>query len=104
MMNSELISISMTDLSTVSGGQPGAAPVQPPKPPPQQQQQQKKKNDYPEPNGNVVRQGGQMVDNAATGYNAARKAGCSVYESMGNAAIAFFGLPGGFGPDGKPRE
>jgi hypothetical protein len=94
MMNSKLISISMNDLSTVSGGQQGQ-PAQP--------QPQPKQRDYAEPHGNPVMQGGQMIDNAAQGWRAARQNGCSWYEALGNATIAGLGLSGGFGPDGKPR-
>ncbi|HEY1816525.1 MAG TPA: hypothetical protein VGG74_29465 [Kofleriaceae bacterium] len=97
-MNSELISISMNDLSTVSGGQQGQPAQQQ-----QQQQPQQPQRDYPEPHGNPVMQGGQMIDNAAQGWRAARQNGCSWYEALGNATIAGLGLSGGFGPDGKPR-
>jgi hypothetical protein len=44
-----------------------------------------------------------MIDNAVSAYQGARKAGASWYESVGNAAIGFFNLGGGFGRDGRPR-
>ena len=92
MMNDlEFVTVSMNDLSMVSGGVDGPQAPQPPA------------NDYPATQGNPVQQGAQMVDNAATGYRAARQAGCSWYESLGNATIAAFGLRGGFGPNGQPR-
>jgi hypothetical protein len=93
----ELATISMDDLSVVCGGQgPGGQPQQAPQP------QQQHPADY-STNGNVVQQGGQMVTNAVDAYNGARRAGASVYESIGNAAIGFFNLGGGFGRDGRPR-
>jgi hypothetical protein len=106
MMNSKLVSISMDDLSMVSGGQQGAAPAQPPAPQPPAPQPPAPRppgSDFAPVQGNVVQQGGQMVDNAAQGWNGARRAGCNWYESLGNAAIGFFGLGGGFAPNGQPR-
>jgi hypothetical protein len=105
MMNSKLVSISMDDLSMVSGGQQGAAPAQPPapQPPAPQPPAPRPGSDFAPVQGNVVQQGGQMVDNAAQGWSGARKAGCNWYESLGNAAIGFFGLGGGFAPNGQPR-
>ena len=88
-----LESISMDDLSMVTGGQQGAAP----QPPPQQHPA-----DYAT-NGNPVQQAGQMIGNAADAYSGARKAGASWYESIGNAAIGFFNLQGGFDRNGQPR-
>jgi hypothetical protein len=86
-------SISTDDLSIITGGQQGAAP-QPPPPPPAA--------DY-STNGNPVQQAGQMIDNAAGAFSGARKAGASWYESLGNAAIGLFNLPGGFDRNGQPR-
>lgn len=86
-----LETISTVDLSTVIGGADQA-------PAPQQQHPA----DY-STNGNVVQQGGQMVTNAVDAYNGARRAGASWYESVGNAAIGFFNLSGGFDRNGRPR-
>ena len=80
----DLETISTIDLSAVCGGQ------------------QQAPGDY-STSGNVVQQGGQMVDNAVSAYQGARRAGASWYESLGNAAIGFFNLGGGFGRDGRPR-
>jgi hypothetical protein len=81
-----LETISTVDLSSVSGGADQQAP-----------------GDYSANGSNVVQQGGQMIDNAVSAYQGARKAGASWYESVGNAAIGFFNLGGGFGRDGRPR-
>ena len=80
-----LETISTVDLSSVCGGADQQAP-----------------GDY-STSGNPVQQGGQMIDNAVSAYQGARKAGASWYESVGNAAIGFFNLGGGFGRDGRPR-
>ena len=77
-----------TDLSIVTGGQ-GQAPQNP-------------AADY-STNGNVVQQAGQMITNAADAWGGARKAGASWYESLGNSAIGFFNLGGGFDRNGQPR-
>ena len=105
MMNSKLVSISMDDLSMVSGGQQGAAPAQPPapQPPAPQPPAPRPGSDFAPVQGNVVQQAGQMIDNAAQGWSGARRAGASRYEALGNAAIGFFGLGGGFAPNGQPR-
>ncbi len=87
-----LETISTADLSIVTGGQGQVAP------PPAQQHPA----DYGT-NGNVVQQSGQMITNAADAWSGARKAGASVYESLGNAAIGFFNLQGGFDRNGQPR-
>jgi hypothetical protein len=79
-----LETISTVDLSTVCGGADQAP------------------GDY-STNGNPVQQGGQMIDNAVSAYQGARKAGASWYESVGNAAIGFFNLGGGFDRNGRPR-
>ncbi len=89
-MSNTLETIHHDQLMSVSGGQ-GAAPA--PVPP----------NEFKPPQGNTVQQAGQMIDNAAQGWSGARKAGASWYESLGNATIGFFGLGGGFGPNGQPR-
>jgi hypothetical protein len=86
-----LESISSADLSFVVGGQQ-AAPQQP-----------NQAADYSANGSNVVQQGGQMIDNAYGAYQGARKAGASWYESVGNAAIGFFNLQGGFDRNGQPR-
>jgi hypothetical protein len=91
----ELATISSSDLSMVSGGQQGA--------PQQPQQPANPAADYSANGSNVVQQAGQMVDNAYGAYQGARKAGASVYESIGNAAIGFFNLGGGFDRNGRPR-
>jgi len=85
--------LSTTSLSSIHGGQQApAAPAPAPG-----------GKDFAPVDGNVVQQAGKMIDNALQGYSGARKAGASVYESIGNAAIGFFGLGGGFAPNGKPR-
>ena len=84
--------ISFTNLSSIHGGQQAPAPAPAPG-----------GADFAPVDGNVVQQAGKMIDNASQGYSGARKAGASVYESIGNAAIGFFGLGGGFGPNGRPR-
>ena len=88
-----LESISMDDLSLVSGGQQGAAPQAPP---------QQHPADY-STNGNPAQQGGQVIGNAADAWSGARKAGASWYEALGNSAIGFFNLGGGFDRNGQPR-
>lgn len=86
--------LSVAHLSSIHGGAHAApAPVPPPAP----------GSDFAPVQGNVVQQSGQMIDNAAQGYEGARKAGASRYEALGNAAIGFFGLGGGFAPNGRPR-
>lgn len=90
----ELATISMDDLSFVTGGAPGQQQA------PQPQQQHPA--DY-STSGNPVQQGGQMISNAADAYSGARKAGANWYESLGNAAIGFFNLGGGFDRNGQPR-
>jgi hypothetical protein len=85
--------IDLSHLHHVTGGQ---APA------PGGQGQQPQRSAY-ETTGNPVQQGGQMVDNAVKAYQGARKAGASWYESLGNAAIGFFNLDGGFDPNGRPR-
>jgi hypothetical protein len=87
-------SISTHDLSIITGGQQGAPAPQPPA--------QQHPADYT-PSGNPVQQAGQMISNAADAYSGARKAGASWYESLGNATIGFFNLPGGFDRNGRPR-
>jgi hypothetical protein len=89
-----LATISTGDLSMVCGGQQGAQPPQ--------QQQPNPAADY-STNGNVVQQGGQMIDNAWGAFQGARKAGASWYESIGNAAIGALNLQGGFDRNGRPR-
>lgn len=54
--------------------------------------------DYVNP-GRLIQRG---VD-AYQGYQDARKAGATPYESVGNGAIRAYGLEGGFGPGGQPR-
>ena len=54
--------------------------------------------DYLNP-GRLVQRGYDAVQ----GYNDARKAGATPYESVGNGAIRAYGLEGGFGPGGQPR-
>ena len=92
----ELATISMDDLSVVCGGADGQ-PQQAPAP------QQQHPADYSANGSNPVQQGGQMVSNAYDAYQGARRAGASVYESIGNAAIGFFNLGGGFDRNGRPR-
>ena len=93
MSTQNLETIDHASLHLVSGGQQGQ-PAQPAPVPP---------NEFRPPSGNVVQQAGQMIDNAAQGWNGAAKAGASWYERLGNATIGFFGLSGGFGPNGQPR-
>jgi len=88
MSTQNLETIDLTSLHLVSGGQQ-QAPVPP--------------NEFRQPQGNPVQQAGQMIDNAAQGWNGAAKAGASWYERLGNATIGFFGLSGGYGPNGQPR-
>ncbi|MBL0220857.1 MAG: hypothetical protein IPQ07_44175 [Myxococcales bacterium] len=88
--------ITLTQLDTIHGGQ-DAKPAAPP-------QQRPPGSDFAPVQGNPVQQAGQMIDNAAEGYRGARKAGATWYESIGNAAIGFFGLSGGFAPNGRPRQ
>ena len=91
-----LSTISSTELSTITGGAdaPAQAPAQPaPRP----------AGDY-STNGNPLQQTGQMIDNAYGAFQGARKAGSSWYESLGNAAIGFFNLGGGFDRNGQPRQ
>ena len=90
--------ISMEHLSLVTGGD-NAPVLQPPRP---QQPQAPAPGDY-STHGNPVQQGGQMIDNAQAAWNGARRAGASWYEALGNSAIGFFNLSGGFGRDGRPR-
>jgi hypothetical protein len=99
MMNSKLVSISMDDLSMVSGGQQ-QAPAQPPAPQPPAP---RPGSDFTPVQGNPVQQAGQMIDNASQGWSGARRAGASWYEALGNATIGFFGLRGGYAPNGQPR-
>ena len=91
MMNLE--TIDMSELVTVSGGQQAQQAPAP---------QQQHPADY-STSGNPVQQGGQMITNAVDAYNGARRAGASWYESIGNAAIGFFNLGGGFDRNGRPR-
>ena len=84
MMEMQIESIAMDDLSMVTGGADQAP------------------GDY-STNGNPVQQAGQMIDNASRAWQGARKAGASWYESLGNAAIGFFNLSGGFDANGRPR-
>jgi hypothetical protein len=84
--------ISVAHLGSITGGQQAQTPAPAPG-----------GKDFAPVDGNVVQQAGRMIDNAAQGYTGARKAGASVYESIGNAAIGFFGLGGGFAPNGQPR-
>jgi len=88
--------ISIEQLSHVTGGDNAPAapqPQQPPRPAP---------GDY-STNGNPIQQAGQMIDNAQGAWSGARRAGASWYEALGNATIGAFNLPGGFGRDGRPR-
>jgi len=86
--------LSVAHLSSIHAGA-DPAPVPTPAPAPG--------SDFAPVQGNVVQQSGQMIDNAAQGYEGARKAGATRYEALGNAAIGFFGLGGGFSPNGRPR-
>lgn len=95
MSTTALPTITHAQLHTIHGGQQQGAPAAPAKPP---------GSDFAPVQGNVVQQAGQMIDNAAEGYRGARKAGATWYESIGNAAIGFFGLRGGFAPNGRPRQ
>jgi hypothetical protein len=90
-------SISSSELSIVCGGQGPAAPQQP------QQPQQRPAADYSTGNGPAWQQSGRAISNAADAYQGARKAGASMYESIGNAAIGLFNLGGGFDRNGQPR-
>src|SRR4051794_12055147 len=93
---SQFESIATSDLSSVCGGD-GAPGQQPQAPQPQHPA------DYSTNSSNPIQQFGQMVDNASGAFQGARKAGASVYESIGNAAIGFFNLGGGFARNGQPR-
>ena len=90
--------ISIEQLSLVTGGDNGPAAPQPPVHQPPRQAP----GDF-STNGNPVQQAGQMIDNAQGAWSGARKAGASWYEALGNATIGMFNLPGGFGRDGRPR-
>ena len=95
MMNSELISISMNDLSTVSGGQ--RANPRNSRKDGSSRRRSRRKSDYPEPHGNPVMQGSQMIDNAAQGWRAARQNGCSWYERSATRRSPASAFGGGFG-------